>query len=111
MKTQDQKIKDVQNYFISKILKGEFVVEKFDEHLFSLVIDEIYHFCIWVANTPEHRVPYHSIGEYFMQLNFTKKQALKCNSVLTPIIKKWKDEVLFKEKEEQFEKLKKELGR
>ncbi|KAA6337098.1 hypothetical protein EZS27_014780 [termite gut metagenome] len=56
----EEKIKEVQEYFISKILNEEFEVsvEKSSKHILVLVIDEKYEFSIWAANNVEDRAQY-----------------------------------------------------
>ena len=105
-----KKIKEVQDYFIAKMLSNEFEITKTNEHIAEILIDGEYKFCIWLSNTPECRVPYHSIHDYFMLLNFTQKQALKMHSILKKHIADYKKNVLLVEKRKQFETLKKELG-
>jgi len=103
-------IKIIQDYFIAKILAGEFDVIKIGQHVFELMIDEIYPFAIWIGNGDESTKPYHSSYEYFIQLEFTYKQSLKCASVFKKYIDININTELKREKMKQFNNLKKELG-
>ncbi|KAA6348462.1 hypothetical protein EZS27_004062 [termite gut metagenome] len=70
-KTMEEKIKEVQEYFINKILNGEFEVniEKSDEYALVIEIDEKYEFSIWAENDINSRQQY-TTSKYpnFMQL-------------------------------------------
>jgi hypothetical protein len=106
-----EKIKEIQDYFIGKILSDEFEVINMGEHVIEILVDGEYKFAIWAANTPENRKPYHSAGyEYFIQLKFNEKQALECHSLLKKRIDNYNNITLRKEKEAQYIKLKNELG-
>ena len=105
-----KKIKEVQDYFIAKMLSNEFEITKSGEHIVDILIDGKYEFYIWLSNEPETRIPYHSLSDYFMRIEFTQKQALKMHSILKKHIENYKKNVLLVEKRKQFETLKKELG-
>lgn len=105
-----EKIKEIQDYFIAKILANEFEVTKIGEHVLELIVDGEYKFAIWIANSPDNRRPYHASYEYFIQLKFNQKQALKCHSILKKRIDDYRNITLRKEKEILFLKLKKELA-
>ena len=104
------KIKEVQDYFIAKMLSNDFKITEMSEHVAEILIDGKYQFNIWLANMPKDRSPYHSWGSYFMEICFTRKQALKMHSNLYKHIADFKKNVLLKEKRKQLEALKKELG-
>jgi len=106
----EQKIKEVQEYFISKILNEEFIVGNISEYTTELIIDEKYCFPIWMCNDPINRKPYMQDGRCFMDLQITDKQAVKINSILEERYSKYSKEVLLKEKRKQLARLKKELG-
>ncbi|KKL79997.1 hypothetical protein LCGC14_2009230 [marine sediment metagenome] len=105
-----KKIKEIQDYFIAKMLANDFRVIKMSEYTMNILIDDEYSFYIWLSNQPENRKPYHSQGNYFIELNFTKAQCVKLHSVLRKEIMRFQKEVLLKEKKKKFEQLKKELG-
>lgn len=105
----EKKIKEIQNYFMAKLLAGDFRVIKVKEHTLDLIVDEKYSFTIWVANTPISRKLYEYTTQ-FISLSFTQKQSTKLNSVLRPFTDKYKEEVLLAGKRAQLEQLKKELG-
>ena len=104
------KIKEIQDYFIAKMLSNDFEITDTSEHVAEILIDGEYRFGIWLANKPENRIPYHGVHNYFMEVKFTRKQALKMHSLLWRHIADYKKNVLLKEKRKQFEALKKELG-
>lgn len=105
-----KKIKEVQDYFLAKMLSYDFEITNTSEHVAEILIDGEYPFIIWLSNKPENRVPYHSVKKYFIAIDFTRKQALKMHSLLYKHIADYKKNVLLKEKRKQFEALKKELG-
>ena len=106
----EKKIKQVQDYFIAKILAGEFRITEISEHRLKLIVDEKYPFEIWIANGPTYRRLYEYSNIQFMTLVFTEEQSIRCDSVLQPAIQEWRKEVLLVEKKKQLEQLKKELG-
>ena len=106
----EKKIKQVQDYFIAKILAGEFKIIEISEHRLKIIIDEKYPFEIWTANEPVYRRLYEYSNIQFMTLVFTEEQSIRCDLVLQPAIQEWRKEVLLVEKRKQLEQLKKELG-
>ena len=106
----EQKIKEVQEYFISKILNEKFETGFIGDCTCEVTVDKKYTFTIWTENDIVCRKPYHGIGGYFMKLEFTPDQKVKCDSIFLKIIKEYKDTVLLAEKKKQLAKLKRELG-
>ena len=104
-----QKIKEVQEYFISKILSGGFDIIKKDEYTFSLQIDKKYNFEIWMANLPTNRKPKNIHDNNFMDLEFTDKQAIKLDSILSPIYKIWATGLLIEKKRNELKELEEKI--
>ena len=66
------KIKEVNDFFVYKILNGEYVVEKIDTATVTINIDDFI-FCLWSINGHYHFETY--ANEYnFMALQFTDEQ-------------------------------------
>ncbi len=106
----EEKIEEVQDYFVNKILAGDFEIEKWTEYVCYIKIDGKYKFNIWVCNEPKETKPCIVHTGYFMDICFTSEQAFCLDSILYPMFKNWKQNVLLKEKKEQYEKLKIELN-
>lgn len=105
------KIKEVQDYFINKILSGEFITTKINEHTLSLLVDNTYRFEIWIANWPINRKTYEKgVEPYFISLEFSDKQSIKLDKILQPHIQEWREKVDLVEKRKQLQRLKEELG-
>jgi len=67
------KIQEVQNYFADKIARGLYKKVKVSEHSIKVTIDNDYHFCLWMSNSPnnfETWIP----GGCFMPVTFTDEQ-------------------------------------
>lgn len=104
------KIKEIQDYFIGKMLNNEMEVSDIEEHTLKVLIDGEYIFKIWISNTKDSRTPYNTHGDNFMNLTVTQKQAHKLDAILSPIIKEYRENAGLRIKQKQFNQLKKELG-
>lgn len=105
------KIKEVQDYFINKILSGEFIITEVNKHTLSLLVDNTYKFEIWIANDPENRKTYETgLESYFISLEFSEEQSIELDKILQPHIQEWREKVDLAEKRKQLQRLKEELG-
>ncbi len=105
------KIKEVQDYFINKILSGEFITTEVKKYTLSLLVDNTYRFEIWIANEPKSRKTYEIGGEpYFISLEFSEEQSIELDKILQPHIQEWREKVDLVEKRKQLQRLKEELG-
>ncbi|MFA6185502.1 MAG: hypothetical protein WC720_05160 [Candidatus Shapirobacteria bacterium] len=84
--TIEEKIKEVQNYFVNKIMAGEFEIIFKDSRFFvTIIVDSKYRFMIWTANSYDpssYLHPYDGIGKYFMQLEFSDDQAASLKEII-----------------------------
>jgi len=104
----EKKIKEINNYFRDKIVKGDYEVKTKGTHTWSIIIDEKYHFGLWICNGSSAFSIYQfdSFKPAFMNIEFReadKKAAFKR-------ISKAIDENIIEIKKAQLEKLKIELG-
>ena len=107
-----KQIKEVQDYFKSKMLSSDFVITAVDEFILELIIDNEYKFFIWIGNLdiPKSRKP----AQYklnFMDIGLTDDEAIKLNDILLPAINKFRKETLLEQKRKEFERLQNELSR
>ncbi len=105
----NEKIKEVQQYFKSKILNHQFSILDTTEFVLKIEIDKQYVFNIWVGNFDIPHLRYIYEGS-FMMLEFNKKESIKIHSILKENYTAFQKDVLFETKKQKFEKLKKELG-
>lgn len=107
-----KKIKEVQNYFKSKIIDGDFEIKKISEHTLIILIDSEYEFTMWIANGVNWYEDYRNTAEScFIHLpKFTQAERKKAWSKVYKQINSFKSNVLLAEKRKQLAKLKKELG-
>lgn len=110
----EQTLIDTGNYFKDKIIKGEFEFKKCEDHTATVLIDNKYVFELWIANEPKHSFRFYRYCVFtpinVKYLTFkTQKERLAGWRHIKPYVQKYKNEVLKKEKQEQFNKLKKEL--
>ena len=70
----EKQIKEVQDYFIKKILNNEFEIVNSTSFEIAILIDEIYEFKIWMANGAHHVNTKTSLYSSFMQLDFSAGQ-------------------------------------
>src|SRR5574344_755268 len=105
-----EKIKEVQAYFKSKMLKGEFTIERMTQFTAELLIDGQFKFIIWTGNVeiPETRKMYESAIS-FMDLELTDTDAKKLDRFLKPEIKKFMVEDLLSSKRAELKKLESEI--
>jgi len=101
----EQKIKEVQEYFISKILNSQFIITHKEEYTWNLTIDEKYVFEIWMQNAPVYRKPKPVHGVNFMDLGFTDKQAIELDKILKPLYKEWVNDILIEKKRKELKEL------
>lgn len=104
----NEQIREIQEYFISKILNNEFEVKECKQCTMIISIDN-YLFEMWMANLP-HNCKVYGSSDSFMKLDFTEVQAIECRNVLNLHYNKWKKEVLLTEKRAELEQLESEIN-
>ena len=108
--TIKDQIKQVQDYFKSKLLTGDFEITGRSQCVFTLSIDGCT-FHLWTGNydIPETRGLYS--GAYnFIDIPLTQKERIKLHSVLRKDILDYENGYLLEQKRKLFEKLKRELN-
>lgn len=100
-----EKIKEINDYFVNRLVNGEYIVQSPEAFRVIVLIDD-YRFDVWTANGPDHVSTNTAIHESFMKLEFTpvEKHMIYSN------LQNYNLEVKTKEKLDQYEALKKELG-
>ncbi len=100
-----EKIKEINDYFVNRLVNGEYVVQSTDKFAVIVLIDD-YRFDIWTANGPDSISTNEGIPKSFMDIKLTlaEKHMIYSN------LKNYSLEVKTKEKLDQYEALKKELG-
>ena len=68
-----KKIKEIQNYFADKLARGLYKVEEISEHTIKVIVDNEYHFALWVANG-ENSFDCWNVQTNFMPVHFTTDQ-------------------------------------
>ena len=48
------KIKEISEYFIDKVVKGEYKLTKSNKHTATILIDDTYSFSMWIGNSKSH---------------------------------------------------------
>jgi len=105
-----QKAKDLHEYFKAKILQGDYLTDKVTEHYLYIKIDG-FRFCLWMANSDfAFRTQSNFDVQNFMEIAFNQKEKTKAYNKAKKLFEEPKKQLLLKQKQEQFEKLKKELG-
>ena len=71
-KEMKEKIKEIEAYFINRLVEGNYTVDKFEAHFVKVDVDG-YKFTLWTSNgakfTSTHESSYN-----FMDLDFTEEQ-------------------------------------
>lgn len=105
------KIKEIQDYFKERILKGGFDLINCTEYIATISIDRTYPFTFWVRNGETQFSQYLSSNyPNFLNLNFTLDEDFKLFKLIDPLLIKYNLEILNQAKIEQYNKLKQELG-
>lgn len=99
-----EKIKEINDYFVNRLVNGEYVVHSVGSNTTVLIDD--YSFDIWVANGPDWIATNQAVHQSFMQLEFTKAEKHMIYSNLNNYMLEEKT----KQKIEQYNALKEELG-
>ena len=105
------KLKELNDYFVNKIVSGEYEITERVDQFYKILIDGQFVFLLWIANGPSHFGCFvNSFDLNTMYLEFTaegKEKAFK-------LIEADKKEIIDKEKEErdrkEFERLKAKFG-
>jgi len=104
-----EQIKQVQEYFRSKILAQDYIIGKINEYTVELIVDNKCCFVIWTSNIhiPSTTKQYNS--EYnFIDLDLNNEQAIELNALLAPVVMRYKKDTLIWAKKQELEKLEKE---
>lgn len=105
-----EKIKEIQDYFKEKLLKGDYKVTSIEEHTCTVLIDDECTFIIWMANGAEHRKLYNlGITQNFIHFYLTQEESILLDSLLVSDYKKFLVDELVSKKERELEKLKESL--
>jgi len=108
----DEKIESIKDYFVEKVIKGDYKFIKCDDHNAEILIDDKYNFQLWIANGPTNIDFYYLwIDKKYLMLPLlkTQKERQKAWGKINKYIKEYKKVVLRKEKQKQIEKLTAEL--
>ena len=103
-------LKDVANYFKSKIIKGEFTLTECAKSTCTILIDGKYIFELWIANDPKKHFDFYStflftdLTPYYFKFN-TQKERLQAWEQVKPRIESYRS----KEKQQRIEELQKEI--
>jgi hypothetical protein len=104
-----EKIQEVQNYFKTKLLRGEFEIVKREAYTYIVSIDEEYNFSIWMKNGPENRKLYKHADDNFMHIDLTEEESVLLHNLLVSDYKKFLVDELVNKKERELETLKQSL--
>ena len=109
-KTMEEKIKEVQDYFKNKLLKGEFETTKITDYWIKLVIDSKYNFFIWMANQ-EINVRLYESETNFMLFDLSSEEKKIIWDLLNTVLDNYKATEGLRIKREAYNKLAIELGK
>lgn len=105
----ETKIKEVQDYFKSKLIDGDFDVKEVTEYTISVKIyGQKFH--VWIGNFHNHESINLYDGYYnFIMFDLTDEEKLKLQTILKKVVVKFKKELLAAEKERRIKELEEEL--
>lgn len=111
----EKTLNELGSYFKGKVLKGDYELIKVGKHTAEINIDGKYNFNMWIANDPAYCFEFYTLSGFSNMFDdgflFTNQEdRLKAYSLLKKDIDIYTETIIKKEKTEQFNKLKKELG-
>jgi uncharacterized protein YaiE (UPF0345 family) len=107
-----EKIKEIQDYFLGKVLSKDFEIVGRSQYSWKILIDGEYQFSIWMENKPENRKFYHGVNDYFMEIpDMTEENAIKIDSMLKNDYIRWMKEELLEEKRKELNELEDEINK
>lgn len=104
-------ISQVNDYFKGKMLSSEFETVQMDEYTMEIVIDDEYHFTLWIGNLelPETLKCYGNKLS-FMDIQFSPEEKIAFNKAISPEILRYKKQELYYQKKAELEVLERELS-
>lgn len=105
-----EQIKQVQDYFKSKLLTKDFEIKKIEAYTMQIIIDGQFAFNIWIGNidTPSLRYLYKDAPN-FIDLQLTKSECETLHNLVVDDVKKYIKETLIAEKIKELEQFQKEM--
>ena len=99
------KIKEVNDYFVQKIINKEYEIKELNDYTANIIVDN-FKFCIWMGNERQDTSCYSSpLWANFMLLHFTREQQEKIYNDFNSIRKENEVELLLAERKEIEQKL------
>lgn len=83
----EQKIKEVNDYFVNKLVNKDYEIQITDKYSVTVMIDGKYTFSIWISNGYKHISCDVASQTSFMVLDFTEYQKLDIYNNLNSIHK------------------------
>ena len=102
-------IQEVQSYFKTKLLRGEFDIIERGQYTYIVSIDGEYNFSIWMENDAKNRKLNTFAHLSFMMLDITDEDAIELDSLLVNDYKQFLVDELISKKESELETLKQNL--
>lgn len=111
MEEIEVKIKEIQDYFKQRILKGEFDLMNCGEYHVTISVEKKYPFTFWTGNGRNYCKQYvECIYPNFVYLQTENSENKQIYEVLKPHVDQYKETILKSEKLQEYLKLQKELG-
>lgn len=111
----EAKLKEVNEYFKNKVLKGDYEFLECTEHTASVLIDQKHKFTFWTSNDPKYNFDFYMLepNEYgYIGLKLTtQEERLTSWRKMKPHVLKYKNEILKKKKQEELKRLEVELSK
>jgi hypothetical protein len=106
-----QKLSDVSQYFINKLIDGEFELVSCDKYTAKVKIDTFI-FELWISNDPPENLNFQFFsidgGEDLIKFE-SDDQRVKVWDQIKPLVLKYKKEVMIKKKQEELRQLEEDM--
>jgi len=104
----EAKIKEVQDYFKSKLVNGDYTPIEFTPNYVRVIVDGKFNFIIWIGNSAKYCRQWSYLDNQFMILTeFSESECVDCFNNVTRIIEANAEKVRL----EKIEALKSELAK
>ena len=114
MKNIETELKNIAEYFQNKIIDGDFEFKSCGGCTATVLIDGKYEFKLWIANEPKNNFDFYnsnfiSVDSVNLLCFKTQKKRLAGWKQIKPFVKKYRNEILLKEKQKELDALNKEI--
>ncbi len=111
-----EKLSEISQYFINKLIDGEFEFVKCDKFNATVKIDGEFVFELWIANNPPECFHFHGVatnmtflnGQDFIEFE-SQEQRVKAWENIRPFVKKYQQDEIYQTKLKELKELEEDM--